>query len=96
MKYFYLEQKPNSNLFLLTLNLDKVSYRTSGSYNLLPARLLHMDYGEWLEFCKKSLGATVNRSKGAKYASVYFQNNAPTRKLVSVLDKLLEKNLQFS
>lgn len=90
--YFYFDPKPGMEGFQVLQNhLDELEwFSTSGSIGVLPARLLHMTYPEYLDFCKRKLGAMVEYGNNTKYAAVYFRKNKPTE---IFLDKI---NVEFN
>lgn len=69
--------------------LDKYNVCTSGSYGVLPSRLLELSYANYLRFCRDILGATLY-GKGHKYITVYFKNDSATRQLVRLLNARME------
>ena len=59
VEYFTLEESPyKPGKYTLRINFDKLpEMRTTGSFNLLPARLLNLSYAQYLRFCRDIVGA---------------------------------------
>lgn len=69
--------------------LDKYNISTSGSYGVLPSRLLELSYANYLRFCRDILGATLY-GKGHKYITVHFKNDSATRQFIRLLNARME------
>ena len=74
-KYFYLEESINQpGKFLVKIDFDQLPpMTTTGSYNLLPSRLLYLSYAEYLRFCRDELGAEIIGKK-SMYPVAYFSD----------------------
>lgn len=96
MNYFYLDPKITMpGYYVLQNHLDLIPwFYTDGAPSLIPCRLLHMTYEDYLNFCAERLGAQVSRT-GA-YAAIYFQLNQNTREFLEVINKLFNKSLKFT
>ena len=86
-KYFYLEESPyHPGKYRVAMNFDTLpGIRTTGSYNLLPARLLCLSYAEYLRFCRDQLGAEIIGKK-SMYPVAYFSDTKSAEGLVSTLN----------
>ena len=86
-KYFYLEESPNyPSKYRVAMNFDTLpGIRTTGSYNLLPARLLCLSYAEYLHFCRDQLGAEIIGKK-SMYPVAYFSDTKSAEGLVNTLN----------
>lgn len=71
---FYFEESPyQPGYFLIRAKQDDFyMLSTTGSFNLMPARLLGLSYAQYLRFCRDILGATLI-GKGDKYPIAYFK-----------------------
>jgi len=91
-KYFVLESLPwedQHKHYTITPNFDLLPvYKVpdGGSYNVLQARLLGLDWPNFLRFCRDYLGADVV-GKGHLYPAIYFDNTEKVRQYVRLLNK---------
>lgn len=92
-KYFYLIDKPGSEDYsILQINLP--NYRIEkGSYNVLPARVLNMNFLDYVDFCKNSLGAIVNYGNNKYYPAIYFPKNSRVQTFIEVLNDLIKNSI---
>lgn len=90
-KYFVLEESPyHPGKYRITLDFNKFPpIFTSGSYNILPARLMNLSYAEYLRFCRDRCGGEII-GKGSLYPVVYFTKDSPTTELVQTLNTRME------
>ena len=90
---FYLDAHPTvKDRYIITNNFDQIPIPTlKVSYHVLEARLLNMDYEEYLVFCKECLGAEVLRQEGARYAATYFKDTIDVRKTLKLLNANFRK-----
>ena len=56
-----------------------------GSYNVMPARLLHLTYAQYLRYCRDRLGAELI-GKNHKYVMAYFNNDKNVNALIDLLN----------
>lgn len=86
-RYFYVEESPyQPGKYTIRLNFDALpNMTTTGSYNLLPARLLGLSYADYLRFCRDELGAEIIGKK-SMYPVAYFPNKASAVGLVDNLN----------
>ena len=86
-KYFVLEASANRpNKYLIRPVHDNLPlYNTSGSYALLPARLMGLSWAEYLRFCRDVLGAEIN-GKSTYYPIPYFDKNIIVAEFVNLLN----------
>lgn len=85
---FKLEQRDDKYIIVPVMENLPLEY-TTGSFNLLPARLMGLDYANYLRMCRDMCGATI-MGKGNKYPVAYFggspQAMIVTRQLVKLLN----------
>ena len=88
-KIFYLDDTPTiEGKMILCVNHKKFYCKgTSGSYNLLAARLLNISYANYLRLCRDVCGAEIY-GKNCRYPVAYFDFNEQTHALVELLNKL--------
>lgn len=92
-KIFWLIERPGMEGYLILQNkLSGMGIKTDKSYNLFPSKILGISFKEFLEICEEGLGAEINFGKNKLYPSIYFKDNAPTRKLIEILNYLIKKN----
>lgn len=85
-KYFDLDEGINHESFILRPNFELLPLEnTTGSFAVLPARLLGLTYVDYLRMCRDILGAEII-GKGSKYPVVYFQKKAATRQFIKLLN----------
>ena len=91
-KYFNLDTSPvYTNKYVIRVNTDGLPfpYGTSGSYNVLVARLLNLTYADYLRYARDRLGAELV-GKRTKYVTPYFDRNETTLAFVKLLNKRME------
>lgn len=91
-KYFYLEESPYLPTYcMLYSNIDKMPFPngTKGSYNLLPARVLGLDYADFLRFARDVLNAKI-MGKNERYPRAYFRKTPEVLQMVKLLNKRME------
>ena len=91
-KYFYLEESPYLPTYcMLYSNIDKMPFPngTKGSYNLLPARVLGLDYADFLRFVRDVLNAKI-MGKNERYPRAYFRKTPEVLQMVKLLNKRME------
>ena len=87
-KFFYLDNIQDEQFrYHLRVNSQELPFDyPSGSYNVLPARILHLTYPEYLRMCRDMLGAEI-RGKGSIYSHPVFKMNSETLQFVKLLNK---------
>ena len=87
INYFYLDESPyQPGKYMIRIDFDKMpEMTTSGSYNILFARLMNLSYAQYLRFCRDTLGATIV-GKRCMYPVPYFAKNAYSVGLVRLLN----------
>lgn len=85
--YFVLEESlGRPGKYIIQLNLDKFpQISTTGSFNILPARLLNLSYAQYLRFCRDVIGGELG-GKNHTYPTVYFDKNLTTVAFVKLLN----------
>lgn len=94
-KYFYLEESPyHPGNYKVSMNFDMLpGIRTTGSYNLLPARLLGLSYAEYLRYCRDIYKAEII-GKNNMYPVAYFKDNIAVGDLIRTLNSRMELLIQ--
>lgn len=87
VEYFYLDESPyQPGKYTIRIDFDKMpAMTTTGSYNILFARLMNLSYAQYLRFCRDALGATII-GKRCMYPVPYFAKNAYSIGLVRLLN----------
>lgn len=91
-KYFYLEESPYMPGYsMVYANLDEMPFPngTTGSYNLLPARLLGLSYPNYARFARDVLGAQV-MGRGECYPRIYFRATSEVQQFLKLLNARME------
>ena len=91
-KYFILEESPtHPGKYAIRLNFNSFdNISTTGSFVLLPARLLHLSYANYLRFCRDQLGGEIVGKKNY-YPVVYFSKTENVNTLVEILNARMEE-----
>ena len=87
VEYFTLEESPyKPGKYTLRINFDRLpEMRTTGSFNLLPARLLNLSYAQYLRFCRDIVGGEIV-GKNSVYPVAYFSKTITTNAFVRLLN----------
>ena len=88
VEYFTLEESPyRPGKYIIRINFDKFPSQlsTSGSFNLLPARLLNLSYAQYLRFCRDMVGGEIVGKKSV-YPIAYFDKTMTTNAFVRLLN----------
>ena len=88
VEYFTLEESPyRPGKYTIRINFDKFPSQlsTSGSFNLLPARLLNLSYPQYLRFCRDMVGGEIVGKKSI-YPVAYFDKTMTTNAFVRLLN----------
>lgn len=90
-KFFWLEQSPSrENKYIIKMNFDELPLvKTTGSYAILPARLLGLNYADYLRLCRDEFGADI-MGKKSLYPIAYFKKDEKVDMLVKILNKRTE------
>ena len=94
MSYFKIDESPyNPGKFMIRPDFDKLPLSgTSGSYNVLFARIMGITYANYLRLCRDEYGAEVI-GKGSFYPIPYFNEINRVKELIKELDIRVEKLL---
>lgn len=94
MAYFKTEESPASvKKYLIVPNFEKLPlYSTTGSFAILPARLMGITYASYLRLCRDEYGAEVI-GKGTYYPIPYFNEEKRAKELLKELENRVEKIL---
>ena len=86
-EYFKFEESPGQrDKFLLRPDFELLPLEsTTGSFTVLPARLMGLSFADYLRMCRDVMGAEVI-GKGKKYPVVYFPKNKTTRQFIKLLN----------
>lgn len=89
---FFAEETPYyPGKYVIKVNGDKFYMdSTTGSFNVICARLMGLHYADYCRFCRDVLGATIV-GKNSRYPAVYF----PKGENLSVLVRLLNTRANF-
>lgn len=92
MSYFYADESPHyGGKYLIRPNFNKLPLKhTTGSYNILMARLLNLSYPNFLRYCRDVHGAEIT-GKGSLYPVPYFTKGKGLDNLI----KLLNENVKI-
>ena len=95
MAYFKIDESvSNSGKYVIRPNTDKLPlYSTTGSYNIVMARVLGVTYANYLRLCRDEYGAELV-GKNTLYPVAYFNELARVKELVKELDKRVERLLK--
>lgn len=87
VEYFKLEESPyRPGKYTISIDFDKLPpMNTSGSYNILFARLMGLSYAQYLRFCRDIVGAELT-GKGHVYPVAYFSKTMNTVAFVRLLN----------
>jgi hypothetical protein len=90
-KYFTYEESPyHSGLYTITPNFDLLPLKyTTGSYNILCARLMSLSYPQYLRMCRDILGAEVI-GKNSLYPVAYFKRDNSFIQFIKLLNARAE------
>jgi hypothetical protein len=85
--YFFLDKAPDREKYLIRPNFDELPLTfTEGSYSVLAARIMQLQWPDYLRMCRVMLNADVV-GKGHTYPTVYVDDNITTRQFLKVLNK---------
>lgn len=84
--FIYEESPYNPGKYVIGLRHENMPLTyTTGSYNLLAARLLNLTYPQYLRMCRDLIGAEII-GKGHKYPIAYFKKDKLLFQLVKLLN----------
>lgn len=88
MDYFYLDQSPINNKYLIKCDVKDMPFPNgfSSSLNVLAARVMNLSYANYLRFCRDELGASIV-GKNTKYPVAYFDRSDKLMMMVKLLNK---------
>lgn len=91
MKYFKAEESLSySGKYMLTPIHEKLPLTyTAGSYNILAARLLGLEYADYLRYCRDMVAAELV-GKNTCYVVPYFSDLAKLNQLIKELDNRVD------
>lgn len=86
-EYFKLEESASRpGKYIIVANFDNLhAMTTTGSYNILPARLLNLTYAQYLRFCRDIVGGEIG-GKNSIYPVAYFTKSMTTNAFVRLLN----------
>lgn len=85
--FFYLDGSPTyKDKFMIRLNHDKFLFSPgfSGSFNIFPARLLGLNYIDYLRYCRDVLGADLIGKN--RFVVPYFDQTKEVKMFVKLLN----------
>lgn len=88
-EYFFLDESPVfKDKYVIRLNHQFFPFKkgTRGSFGVLVARLLNIDYADHLRYCRDRLGAELI-GKNTRYVTAYFDKNETTKAFIKLLNK---------
>lgn len=90
-KYFTFEECPSRTGKYLIRPIHENFFLgpTTGSYNIICARVLNLSYAQYLRMCRDLLGAEIE-GKGHKYPLAYFKLDKNLHQLVNLLNARAE------
>lgn len=90
-RYFYLEESASkSGKFLIRANFTTMPLlSTTGSFNVLAARLMGLKYADYLRVCRDVFGADII-GKNERYPLAYFARTPEVEMLLKILNKRVE------
>lgn len=90
MDFFFLDESVlMKGKYCLRINGDNPNWKVSGrgNFNILPARVLGMNYYDYLIFCKEKLGAYIV-TREVSVPIPMFKNNQATKDFVAYLNSV--------
>lgn len=86
MKYFeFVESPVTHEFFICPVHNNCKLTGTSGSYGILAARLLGLNYADYLRLCRDEFGAKIV-GKQSMYPVAYFKKSTETEALLKLLN----------
>ena len=87
VKYFDYMESSTPNKYIITYDPDKgfpITY-TSGSFAVLPARLMNLTYPDYLRLCRDEFGAEII-GKNSDYPIAYFPKSKNLFQFIHLLN----------
>lgn len=96
MKYYFFEESSNNpHKYLLRPNFDVMPLQsTTGSFQILAARLMNLSWPDYLRMCRDLLGAEII-GKGKMYPIIYFTLDKNTQAFLKLLNKRVDLALKY-
>jgi hypothetical protein len=87
VEVFGIEESPcNPGKWLISIKHENFLLKhTTGSFNIICARLMNLSYAQYLRFCRDMVGGEIS-GKGHKYPVVYFQRGERLQAFVRLLN----------
>lgn len=88
VEYFVLEESPyRPGKYAISLNFENFlsQLRTTGSYNILAARVMNLTYAQYLRFCRDIVGGELV-GKNSLYPGVVFRKTVTVNAFVRLLN----------
>lgn len=84
---FKIEESPSNpgKVFITPVHENFLLKYTSGSYNVICARLMNLSYAQYLRFCRDCCGAQIV-GKGHMYPIAYFSHGERVQALCRLLN----------
>lgn len=94
-EYFYLDEYPIQNEhYTIRANFDNFNLKyTTGSYNIIPARVMGLSYAQYLRMVHDELGAEII-GKGHKYPVAIFKKSKEVSQFIKLLNTRAEAIIQ--
>jgi len=85
--YFKSEESvTNPHRYIIKLDFEKFpDISTSGSFGILPARLMGLSYAQYLRMCRDECGAEII-GKNCLYPTAYFKAGKQLNTLLTILN----------
>ena len=93
MENFYkVEQSPINKKWLIKINFDNLNEPicTTGSYSIMPARTLGLNYADYLRLCRDNYNATLV-GKGERYPIALFNSEKDAKKLLALINSRMKQ-----
>ena len=90
-EYFVLrESLGRPGWYLIEINFNNLpNIKTSGSFSLLPARVMNLTQAQYLRFCRDIIGAEI-QGKNSLYPIPYFKKRPATASFVRLLNTRMQ------
>lgn len=97
-EYYFVEKSPTKeNFYVIHLDFELFGDKlqtTQGSYGVLAARILGLNYPDYVRLCINNYDA-VAVGKNSLYTSLFFSSLAKANELKDVLNNRLKDILKF-
>ena len=91
-KYFYIDDSPfYPEKYMIRINPEgfPMPHGLTGSYGVIEARLMNMDYVTYQRYLRDVLGADL-KGKNARYTTAYFDLTPELKAFVKLLNARME------